>query len=115
SLALTEVMHAADLPDIVEDGSVGPNAAQAKKFASYTHSAIFAEARVDEELAIVRIPKIVCAVAAGRIINPKTARSQILGGVVMGIGMALHEETLFDHRFGRIMNPNIAEYHVPTN
>src|SRR6185437_7345549 len=115
SLALAEIMHAADLPEIVEDGKVGPNASQAKKYASYTHSAIFAEARVDEELAVVRIPRIVCAVAAGRIINPKTARSQILGGVVWGIGMALHEETLTDHRFGRIMNPNIAEYHVPTN
>ncbi|MFZ0197456.1 MAG: molybdopterin cofactor-binding domain-containing protein, partial [Pseudolabrys sp.] len=45
----------------------------------------------------------------------KTAGSQILGGVVWGIGMALHEETLIDHRFGRIMNANIAEYHVPVN
>src|SRR4029079_13723411 len=50
---------------------------------------------------------------AGRILNPKTAGSQILGGVVWGIGMALHEETVIDHRFGRIMNANIAEYHVP--
>jgi xanthine dehydrogenase YagR molybdenum-binding subunit len=115
SLALTEIMHAADVPDIAEDGSVSPNASQARKYASYTHSAIFAEARVDEELAIVRIPRIVCAVAAGRIINPKTARSQILGGVVMGIGMALHEEALTDHNIGRIMNHNLAEYHVPAH
>jgi len=115
SLALTEVLHAADLSEVVEDGSVGPDAAQAKKYASYTHSAIFAEARVDEELCVVRIPRIVCAVAAGRILNPKTARSQILGGVVMGIGMALHEEELTDHRIGRIMNHNLAEYHVPAH
>ena len=115
SLALTEVMQAADLSEIVEDGSVGPNASQARKYASYTHSAVFAEARVDEELAVVRIPKIVCVVAAGRILNPKTARSQILGGVVMGIGMALHEEALIDHRTGRIMNHNLAEYHVPAH
>jgi xanthine dehydrogenase YagR molybdenum-binding subunit len=54
-------------------------------------------------------------VAAGRIINPKTARSQILGGVVMGLGMALEEETLTDHRLGRFMNHNLAEYHVPVN
>jgi hypothetical protein len=46
---------------------------------------------------------------------PKTASSQILGSVVWGIGMALHEETLIDHRFGRIINANIAEYHVPVN
>ena len=59
--------------------------------------------------------RVVSAVAAGRILNPKTAGSQILGGVVWGIGMALHEETLIDHRFGRIMNANIAEYHVPVH
>ena len=55
------------------------------------------------------------AVAAGRIINPKTARSQILGGVAMGIGMALHEESMTDHNLGRFMNHNFAEYHVPVN
>ena len=55
------------------------------------------------------------SVAAGRILNAKTARSQILGSVVMGIGMALHEETQIDHRFGRIMNANFAEYCVPVN
>ena len=80
-----------------------------------THSAVFCEVRVDEELGVVRVTRIVNAVAAGRIINPKTARSQILGGVVMGLGMALHEESLVDHRFGRFMNHNFAEYHVPVN
>src|SRR5262249_52464960 len=49
------------------------------------------------------------------ILNPKTARSQILGGVVWGIGMALHEETLIDQTFGRMMNADIANYHVPVN
>lgn len=80
-----------------------------------THSAIFAEVKVDEELGVVRVTRVVDAVAAGRIINPKTARSQILGGVVMGIGMALHEETFADHRLGRWMNHNYAEYHVPAH
>lgn len=80
-----------------------------------THSAIFAEVKVDEQLGVVRVTRIVSAVAAGRILNPKTAHSQIMGGVVWGIGVALHEETLIDHRFGRIMNANIAEYHVPVN
>lgn len=80
-----------------------------------THSAIFAEVRVDEELGVVRVARVVSAVAAGRVINTKTATSQILGGVVWGIGMALQEETQIDHRFGRIMNANIAEYHVPVN
>jgi xanthine dehydrogenase YagR molybdenum-binding subunit len=80
-----------------------------------THSAVFAEVRVDEELGVIRVTRVVNAVAAGRILNTKTAASQIMGGVVWGIGMALHEETLLDHNFGRIMNPNIAEYHVPVS
>jgi xanthine dehydrogenase YagR molybdenum-binding subunit len=80
-----------------------------------THSAIFAEVKVDEELGVIRVTRVVSAVAAGRILNTKTAHSQILGGVVWGIGMALHEETLIDHAFGRVMNANIAEYHVPVN
>jgi xanthine dehydrogenase YagR molybdenum-binding subunit len=80
-----------------------------------THSAIFAEVKVDEQLGVMRVTRVVSAVAAGRILNTKTASSQIVGGVVWGIGMALHEETLLDHNFGRIMNANIAEYHVPVN
>ena len=85
------------------------------KHARYAHSAIFAEVKVDEQLGVIRVTRVVNAVAAGRILNPKTARSQIMGGVVWGIGMALHEETLVDHNFGRVMNANIAEYHVPVN
>ena len=80
-----------------------------------THSAVFAEVKVDEELGVIRVTRVVNAVAAGRILNTKTATSQIMGAVVWGIGMALHEETLIDHAFGRIMNANIAEYHVPVN
>src|SRR5829696_5822508 len=80
-----------------------------------THCAVFAEVKVDEELGVVRVTRVVSAVAAGRILNTKTAASQIMGAVVWGIGMALHEETLVDHGFGRIMNANIAEYHVPVN
>ena len=80
-----------------------------------THSAIFAEVKIDEQLGVLRVTRVVCAVAAGRILNPKTARSQILGGVVWGIGMALHEEAMVDHGFGRVMNDNFAEYHVPVN
>ncbi|MFB6462417.1 xanthine dehydrogenase family protein molybdopterin-binding subunit [Bradyrhizobium tunisiense] len=86
-----------------------------KSHARNTHAAVFAEVKVDEELGIIRVTRIVSAVAAGRILNTKTGRSQIMGGVVWGIGMALHEETVMDHRFGRIMNANIAEYHIPVN
>jgi len=71
--------------------------------------------KIDEQLGVIRVTRLVNAVAAGRILNTKTAHNQIMGGVVWGIGMALHEETLVDHRFGRVMNANIAEYHVPVN
>jgi xanthine dehydrogenase YagR molybdenum-binding subunit len=89
-----------------------------KTLASYarnTHSAIFAEVKIDEQLGVIRVTRVVSAVAAGRILNTKTAHNQIMGGMIWGIGMALHEETLLDHRFGRIMNANYGEYHVPVN
>ena len=114
-LTITEVMHASDLNEIEKKGKVGPNLLQMMKYISYTHSAVFAEVRVDEELQVVRVTRVVCAAAAGRILNPKTARSQILGGVVMGIGMALHEEAMTDHRSGKIMNSNLGEYHIPAH
>lgn len=114
-LSVEEIMHAADLSEIEETGKVSPSLLQMLKYVSYTHSAVFAEVRVDEDLGIVRVTRVVCAAAAGRILNPKTARSQILGGVVMGIGMALHEEAMTDHRLGKIVNHNLAEYHVPAH
>jgi xanthine dehydrogenase YagR molybdenum-binding subunit len=76
---------------------------------------VFAEVKIDEQLGVIRVTRMVNAVAAGRILNPKIAESQILGAVVGGIGMALHEETLTDHRFGRFMTHNLADYHVPVN
>jgi xanthine dehydrogenase YagR molybdenum-binding subunit len=80
-----------------------------------THSAVFVEVRIDDELGVIRVARVVSAIAAGRILNLKTARSQIMGGAVWGISMALHEETLLDHTFGRVMNANIADYHVAVN
>ena len=87
----------------------------AGSYARNTHSAIFAEVKVDEQLGVIRVTRVVNAVAAGRILNLKTAHSQVMGSVVWGIGMALHEETVFDHNLGRVMNANLAEYHVPVN
>jgi xanthine dehydrogenase YagR molybdenum-binding subunit len=89
--------------------------ADGQSHARNTHSAIFAEVKIDEELGVIRVTRVVSAVAAGRILNTKTAHSQVMGSVVGGIGMALHEEALVDHAFGRVMNANIAEYHVPVN
>jgi xanthine dehydrogenase YagR molybdenum-binding subunit len=85
------------------------------RHARNAHSAVFAEVKIDEQLGVIRVTRLVTAVAAGRILNPKTAASQIMGSMIWGIGMALHEETLLDHRFGRIMNANYGEYHVPVN
>lgn len=83
--------------------------------ARFTHSAVFCEVRVDEDLGIVRVTRLVNAVAAGRIMNPKTAASQVRGAMVMATGMALHEESLMDERYGRFMNHNFAEYHIPSH
>jgi xanthine dehydrogenase YagR molybdenum-binding subunit len=84
-------------------------------YATATHSAVFVEVLVDEDLGSIHVNRVVSAVAAGRVVNPKTARSQILGGVVWGIGQALQEETLTDHSLGRFMNHSLAEYHIPVN
>ena len=118
SVGIVEAMRAAGLDIIQEEETASPGIggmiSMARKSRN-THSAVFCEVRVDEELNQVRVTRVVSAVAGGRIINPKTARSQILGGVVMGIGMALHEETFADKTLGRWMNHNYAEYHVPAH
>ncbi|MEZ0540001.1 xanthine dehydrogenase family protein molybdopterin-binding subunit [Fibrella arboris] len=77
--------------------------------------AVFVEVRVDEALGEVRISRMLASIAAGKIVNEKTAKSQILGGMVWGVSMALHEYAARDQRTSRIMNPNLAEYHVPVN
>ena len=85
------------------------------KYAHYSHGAVFVEVKVDETLGVVRVTRVVSAIAGGRVLSPKLARSQILGGVVWGISMALHEETMRDHALGRSMNHSFAEYHVAAN
>ena len=113
SVAVADIMRHGKLDRLEQEAAADSN--DDGKRARYAHSAVFAEVRVDEQLGIVRVTRIVNAVAAGRIINPKTARSQVMGGVVFGLGMALHEETHIDHRFGRFVNANLGEYHVPAN
>ena len=113
SVSITDVMRRGAVDRIEQEKTYNPSNDVAR--AHNTHSAIFAEVKVDEQLGVIRVTRVVSAIAAGRILNTKTASSQILGGVVWGIGMALHEETLIDHKFGRVMNANIAEYHVPVN
>lgn len=86
-----------------------------EKYSLHSFGAHFCEVRFDEDIARLRITRFVSAMDCGRILNTKTARSQVLGGVVMGIGQALFEETVRDARYGSIVTNNLADYHVPVN
>jgi xanthine dehydrogenase YagR molybdenum-binding subunit len=81
----------------------------------HAFGAHFVEVRVDPDFGTVRVARVVSALAAGRIINPKTAHSQAIGDIVGGIGMALLEEAVRDRRNGRVVNANLREYLVPVN
>jgi xanthine dehydrogenase YagR molybdenum-binding subunit len=81
----------------------------------HSHGAIFCEVRVNGVTGETRVSRFLGSFDTGRIINPKTARSQFRGGIIMGLGMALMEETQFDERNGRIMNPSLADYHIPVH
>lgn len=85
------------------------------KFSMHSTSAIFCEVRVSDVTGEVRVDRLVGAFDCGRILNPKTAASQFRGGMIMGLGMALTEETLFDERNGRIMSASLTDYHVPVH
>jgi len=79
------------------------------------YGAQFAEANVNVDTGEIRIPRLYGVFAAGRIINPRTARSQFIGGMTMGLSMALFEKSVMDPRFGHVVNHDLAEYHVATN
>jgi len=86
-----------------------------KRYSTYSFGAQFAEVKVDESLGTVRVSRLVGAFAAGKILNAKTAQSQFQGGIVWGIGLALHESTHRDERLGRIVTRDLADYHVPVH
>ena len=96
------------------EGEAAPGA-ESEKYSRGSYGALFCEVRVDEETGEVRVSRFLGVYDCGKIINPKTASSQWRGGITMGIGMALTEEALFDVRKGRIVNPSLAEYHLPVN
>jgi xanthine dehydrogenase YagR molybdenum-binding subunit len=81
----------------------------------HAFGAHFVEVRVDPDFGTVRVARVVSAFAAGRIINPKTAHSQAIGGIVGGLGMALLEEMVRDRRNGRVVNADLEKYMVPVN
>ncbi|RFU45081.1 xanthine dehydrogenase family protein molybdopterin-binding subunit [Paraburkholderia sp. DHOC27] len=85
------------------------------EFSMHSFGAVFAEVHVDADLGTIRVPRIVGVYDVGRVLNEKTARSQMMGGMVWGISAAFEEDTLLDERYGRFVNMNLAEYHVPVN
>ncbi|MFA6085038.1 xanthine dehydrogenase family protein molybdopterin-binding subunit [Mucilaginibacter sp.] len=87
----------------------------AKKYSMYSFSAHFVQVYVHPLTGVVKIKKLVAVVDSGKIVSNKTASSQMIGGAVGGIGMAMTEEAVFDDRFGRYVNGNFADYHVPVN
>ncbi len=101
--------------DYVEAEANAPLPLELMKYSMGSYGAQFCEVRVHARTGETRVSRWVGAFDTGRIINPKMAHSQFRGGIIMGIGMALTEETLFDERSGRIANPSLAEYHVPVN
>jgi xanthine dehydrogenase YagR molybdenum-binding subunit len=112
-VSIADAMRQGAVDRIEQEKTTNPSDDHSR--ANNTHAAHFVEVRVDEQIGVVRVTRAVSAVAAGRILNPKTAGNQISGSVVWGIGMALHEETHVDHRIGRIMNANLAEYAMPVH
>ena len=85
------------------------------KFAMHSTSAMFCQLRVSDVTGEIRVDRLLGAFDCGAILNPRTAASQFRGGIIMGLGLALTEETLYDERTGRIMNPTLADYHVPAH
>lgn len=115
SESYADILTRAGLMEIEGRGGGAPDAAAQTAYAMHAHGAVFAEVKVDPDLGQIRVTRMVGAFAAGRIINPRLVRSQIFGGMIWGMSFALHEEALMDQRSGRILNANLAEYHVPVN
>src|SRR5206468_7248408 len=101
AVSIVDIMRRNDVSLLEEETSslitFGKQKLKQHAYARNTHSAVFVEVNVDEDLGTIHVTRVVSAVAAGRILNPKTAGSQIVGGVVFGIGMALEEEAIVDH------------------
>jgi xanthine dehydrogenase YagR molybdenum-binding subunit len=114
NMEIGALMQAANVDEFQTEATEGPS----ENFNDYAHSsygAHFAEVWVDESLGVVRVNRIVSTAAVGTVLNQKTARSQVLGGIVWGIGQALTEETTLDKRYGSYVTRTLADYHVPVN
>ncbi|GAB4024784.1 xanthine dehydrogenase family protein molybdopterin-binding subunit [Spirosoma koreense] len=113
-VAVAELMRMANRTVIDKSGDSkgGPDL---QKYSMYSFSVHFVQVRVHPLTGVVRVARAVSVADSGRIVSPKTAASQMIGGVTGGIGMALTEEAVIDHRFGRFVNNNLADYHVPVH
>jgi xanthine dehydrogenase YagR molybdenum-binding subunit len=115
SESYAEILRRAGIEQIEGRGKSAVDPAAQSSYAMYAHGAVFAEVKVDPDLGQTRVTRVVGAFAAGRIINPRLVRSQLCGGMIWGVSFALHEHAIMDPRFGRPMNPNLSEYHIPVN
>jgi xanthine dehydrogenase YagR molybdenum-binding subunit len=108
------LMQKLGIERLAADGQASPGD-EVKTYSSAAFGAVFAEVMVDPAFGVVRVPRIIGAYDIGAVINPKIARSQCIGGMVGGMGMALLEQAEWDAHLGRVMNANLAEYLVPVN
>jgi xanthine dehydrogenase YagR molybdenum-binding subunit len=108
-------LHGSSPSPGTEASAETPQEAGDKTFAQHSFGAQFAEVRVNPETGEVRLARMLGVFSAGRIINPRLARSQFIGGMTMGLSMALHEESVMDERLGQIVNHDLAGYHIATN
>lgn len=113
-LAISEMMAHRSMDSVQADADAKPGD-EKKQYSMHSFGAQFAEVRVDPDLGTIRVVRYVGAFDAGHVMNAKTARSQLIGGIVYGIGMALFEETLVDEETGRVVNANISDYVMPVN
>ena len=111
-MSYTDILNQNKLPELalMQEAKSGP---EVEKFSGKSFCASFVEVHVHPLTGMVRIARVVSAVDAGRVMNHKTAHSQVLGSIIWGIGIALMEDAVIDHRYGRFVNNDLAEYHVP--
>ena len=115
SITYAELLARNGMSELVADGNYDPVEEASGPKAVFSFAAVFAEVRVDPDLGLVRLNRFVGAYDAGRIVNPKTARSQAIGGIIWGVGQALLEQSETDPTTGRYLNRNYSGYLVPTN
>lgn len=113
-IPIADLMKANGLTELTVTHQSMPSPERAK-YTTLAHGVQFVEVKVDESIGKIMVTRVIEAAACGKIINPKTSHSQEIGGIIGGIGMALSEETKVDHRYGRMVTTNFADYHVPVH